>query len=67
MGAGSKWRKFMSDDLKRMCGVKKGLIEKEPDVFIKAASPAKFFCKKCHRVASKKKFLCKPESLKGKK
>ena len=57
----------MSDKLKRMCSVKKGFIEKEPDAFIKAASPAKFFCKKCLRVASKKKYLCKPEPLKGKK
>lgn len=53
----------MSKALKRMCGVKKGFVEDEKDAFRDAVSPAKFYCRKCLRVASRKKYLCKPEPL----
>jgi hypothetical protein len=46
-----------------MCGVKKGFVEDEKDAFRDAVSPAKFYCRKCLRVASRKKYLCKPEPL----
>ena len=47
---------------KKMCKWKK--VEKDLAAFKEAVQPARFGCAKCARVASSKKLVCKPVSLK---
>ncbi len=51
---------------KRMCKLKKDYVEKHLEDFSDAVLPAAYACKGCGRVASKKKYLCKPIALKKK-
>lgn len=46
---------------KKMCKWKK--VDKDLDAFRKAVTPPGYVCKKCARVASEKKMLCKPVAL----
>ena len=48
----------------RLCKWKEADISKKFDKFITIVSDPKFVCKKCGRVANKKKLLHKPVSLK---
>lgn len=49
---------------KTLCKWKKASYEKEIKTFSNAVLPPKYFCAKCGRVASKKKWLCEPTALK---
>ena len=53
----------MPDKPKHLCKWSKGDIEKNFSEYRKIVSKPKFVCMKCGRVASSKKFLCKPEPL----
>ena len=48
---------------KHMCKLKKKDLEKDMKKFQKTVLPPKFVCKNCMRVASDKKYLCKPIAL----
>ena len=53
----------MAKKEKRLCKWKEDDISKKFDGFITIVSDPKFVCKKCGRVARKKKWLHKPEPL----
>ncbi len=49
---------------KKLCKLVKDKLHKDdPKKFIKIVKDAKYYCKNCGRVASKKSYLCKPEKL----
>lgn len=48
---------------KRLCCLDRQDIEKNLDELAEIISPAKHICRKCARVSSKKKYLCKPVKL----
>ena len=49
---------------KKLCSlVKKDLIKDDLKAFKKLVKDGHFLCKKCGRVATKEKFLCKPVEL----
>lgn len=50
---------------KNLCSVKFGDIEKSPSEFKELVSNPKFVCRKCGRVASDRKVLCKGEKIKS--
>jgi len=54
----------MAKKEKRLCKWKEDDISEKFDKFINIVSSPKFVCKKCGRVADKKKWLHKPVSLK---
>jgi hypothetical protein len=54
----------MAKKEKRLCKWKEDDISKKFEKFITIVSAPKFVCKKCGRVADKKKWLHKPMSLK---
>lgn len=53
----------MAKKEKRLCKWKEDNISKKLDKFISIVSDPQFLCKKCGRVADKKKWLHKPVSL----
>ena len=53
----------MAKKIKRLCKWKEDDISKKFDKFTKIVSEPKFACKKCGRVADKKKWLHKAVSL----
>jgi len=54
----------MADKNKRLCKWKEDDILKSFDKYVVVVRHPKFVCKKCGRVADKKKLLHKPASLK---
>ena len=54
----------MAKKEKRLCKWKEDDISEKFDEFITIVSDPKYVCKKCGRVADKKKWLHKPVSLK---
>jgi hypothetical protein len=50
----------MAKKVKRLCKWKEGDISEEFDKLIRIIRKPKFVCKKCGRVADKKKWLHKP-------
>jgi len=48
---------------KTLCGGSGHLTGKDLETFLEIVEKPKFYCERCHRVAKKKKFLCKPEPL----
>jgi len=54
----------MAEKGKKLCKWKKDDISEKFDKFIDIVRNPKFVCKKCGRVADKKKLLHKPVSLK---
>lgn len=54
----------MAKKEKRLCKWKEYDLSKKFDKFVTIVGDAKFVCKKCGRVAAKKKWLHKPVSLK---
>jgi hypothetical protein len=54
----------MAKKEKRMCKWKENDISEKFDKYLNIIKNPKFVCKKCGRVANKKKFLHKPASLK---
>jgi hypothetical protein len=54
----------MAKKEKRLCKWKEYVTAEKIDEFIAIVSDPKFACKKCGRVADKKKWLHKPMSLK---
>jgi 16S rRNA G1207 methylase RsmC len=59
-----KGGKTMAKKEKRMCKWKENDLSEKFDKFTAIVSNPKFVCKKCLRVADKKKLLHKPASLK---
>ena len=53
----------MAKKEKRLCKWKEDDISKKFDKLISIVSDAQYLCKKCGRVANKKKWLHKPASL----
>jgi hypothetical protein len=54
---------IMAKKEKRLCKWKADDIEKKMDTFIELVREPKYLCKKCGRVAEKKKWLHKPTAL----
>lgn len=52
---------------KTLCCLGRDEIEDHIDDLIEIVSKAKYICRKCARVSSKKKHLCKPMKLEAKK
>lgn len=50
---------------KNLCKWGKKAIKKKFDEYTEIVRDPRFVCMKCGRVASKKKWLCKPEALKA--
>ncbi len=50
---------------KSRCGMSYNDIEKSPGEFRDLVADPKFLCRKCRRVAGKKKVLCRPAKLKS--
>ena len=51
-------------DTKTLCALQEeGLIDADPEAFVKLIQPASFFCKNCGRSAVKNDNLCNPEAL----
>ena len=50
---------------KSRCGISYSDIEKSPNEFRDLVSDPRFVCRKCRRVAGKKKLLCRPAKLKS--
>lgn len=50
--------------VKRLCDLRKAPFDSIKDDIIKIVSKPTYICKKCLRVASDKKYLCKGETLK---
>lgn len=48
---------------KMLCRLKRDEIEDHLDELTDLVSPARHICRKCARVANKKKLLCKPVKL----
>ena len=48
---------------KKLCKWKKGDVEDDFDELRKIVAKPAYVCRKCGRVADKKKWLCKPEAL----
>jgi hypothetical protein len=48
---------------KMLCRMSRDEIEAHLDELTELVSPARHICKKCARVANKKKVLCKPVKL----
>jgi transcription initiation factor TFIIIB Brf1 subunit/transcription initiation factor TFIIB len=53
----------MGDKKKKMCKWKKDDIEKDFKEYCKLIRKPEYVCMKCGRVASDKKFLCKPAPI----
>jgi len=51
---------------KTLCSLDRDEIEDNIDEIAKIVSGARYICRKCARVARKKKYLCKPVRLKSK-
>ena len=49
---------------KELCKIQELLIRKNPDEYAELVNKPKYLCKRCGRVANKKKSLCKPVRLK---
>ena len=52
---------------KELCKIQEELIRKDINAYAELVNDPKHVCKKCGRVANKKKLLCKPTRLKKKK
>ncbi len=53
----------MGDKEKRLCDWKEADISDKQEKFVAIVHDPRFFCKKCGRVAQKKKWLHKPVAL----
>ena len=42
---------------------RKTALKRDPKAFTKLVDEPRFFCKKCGRVANRKKYVCKPRKL----
>ena len=48
----------------KFCKLSEKLISDELDTYIALTSKPKYICRKCFRVSTEKKNLCRPEKLK---
>jgi hypothetical protein len=53
----------MGDKDKRLCDWKEGDIADQRERFVEIVATPRFYCRKCGRVAHKKKWLHKPVAL----
>jgi hypothetical protein len=53
----------MSDKPKSMCDMKKDTLKRYFDRYLELVKNPEYACKKCGRVASEEKWVCKPISL----
>lgn len=49
---------------KELCKIEEVAIRRDLEAHMKLVNKPKYICKKCGRVANKKKSLCKPTKLK---
>lgn len=52
---------------KELCKIQDELIRRDLEAYMDLVNKPKHVCKKCGRVANKKKLLCKPTKLKKKR
>ena len=52
---------------KELCKIQEELIKSDLEAYMKLVNRPKYICKKCGRVANKKKLLCKAVKLKKSK
>ena len=50
---------------KELCKIQEALIRKDLRAYVALVDAPKHVCKKCGRVANKKKLLCKPVKIKS--